>query len=55
MSNIIAFSRDKETKNKVRFTVDMPDVQGSIYVAKDSPMADNVEIILTIPEYSEID
>lgn len=54
MENKIAFSKDKETKNKVRFSVNTPEVQGSIYVSKDSPLADNSEILLEIEEYSDV-
>lgn len=54
MENVISFRKDKETKNKVRFTADMPDVQGSIYVSKDSPLAAKDEILLEISEYEEV-
>ncbi len=48
MENAISFRKDKETKNKVRFTADMPDVQGSIYVSKDSPLAERDEILMEV-------
>ena len=50
----ITFTKDKETKNKVRFSVNSTDVQGSIYVSKDSDLASNDEIVLEISEYEEV-
>lgn len=50
----ITFTKDKETKNKVRFSVNSPDVQGSIYVSKDSELASNDTISLEISEYEEV-
>jgi len=50
----IAFTKDKETKNKVRFSVNSQDVQGSIYVSKDSELASNDTISLEISEYEEV-
>ncbi len=54
MENVVSFRKDKETKNKVRFTADMPDVQGSIYVSKDSELAEADTISLEISEYEEV-
>jgi len=50
----ITFTKDKETKNKVRFSVNSQDVQGSIYVSKDSELASNDTISLEISEYEEV-
>jgi hypothetical protein len=47
-------TKDKETKNKVRFSVNSQDVQGSIYVSKDSELASNDTISLEISEYEEV-
>ena len=56
MTNSIVFTKDKETKTKVRYTVknsvgfpaDSGQVTGSIYVDKDSDLAVLDEIILQI-------
>ena len=56
MTNSIVFTKDKETKTKVRYTVkngagfpaDSGAVTGSIYVDKDSDLAVLDEIILQI-------
>jgi hypothetical protein len=50
----ITFTKDKETKNKVRFSVNSQDIQGSIYVSKDSELASNDTISLEISEYEEV-
>jgi hypothetical protein len=50
----ITFIKDKETKNKVRFSCNMQDVQGSIYVTKDSELSEADEISLEISEYEEV-
>jgi hypothetical protein len=47
MTNSIVFTKDKETKTKVRYTA-TGDVSGSIYVDKDSDLAVLDEIILQI-------
>ena len=44
-------AKDKETKNKVRFSVDLPEIQGSIYVSKESVLADNDEIVMEVEVY----
>ena len=56
MTNSIVFSKDKETKTKVRYTVkngagfpdDSDAITGSIYIDKDSDLAVLDEIILQI-------
>jgi len=45
----IKFTKDKETKTKVRYTA-TGDVSGSIYVDKDSELAKDLEIILEISQ-----
>ena len=57
MTNSIVFTKDKETKTKVRYTVKngagfssvTEAVSGSIYVDKDSDLAVLDEIILQFP------
>jgi len=56
MTNSIVFTKDKETKTKVRYTVkngagfpaDSDAITGSIYIDKDSDLAILDEIILQI-------
>lgn len=56
MTNSIVFTKDKETKTKVRYTVkngagfpaDSDAITGSIYIDKDSDLAMLDEIILQI-------
>jgi len=45
----IKFTKDKETKTKVRYTA-TGDVSGSIYVEKDSELAKESEITLEISQ-----
>tara|TARA_R100000406_G_C2998426_1_gene93900 strand:- start:9 stop:248 length:240 start_codon:yes stop_codon:yes gene_type:complete len=45
----IKFTKDKETKTKVRYTA-TGDVSGSIYIEKDSELAKDSEIILEISQ-----
>jgi hypothetical protein len=48
---LIAFGRDKETKRTVRFTSPIgKEVSGSIYVQKDSPLAQRQTITVEICE-----
>ena len=50
----VTFTKDKETKNTVRFTAPVGgDVSGSIYVQKDSDLASSPEIVLEIAEKVE--
>jgi hypothetical protein len=51
MDSKVTFLKDKETKNKVRFSVDLPEIQGSIYVSKESVLADNDEIVMEVEVY----
>ena len=58
MTNSIVFTKDKETKTKVRYTVkngagfpaDSDAITGSIYIDKDSELAKESEIILEISQ-----
>ena len=51
----VKFTRDKETKNTVRFTSPIGnEVSGSIYVQKESPLAKESEITLEIPETAKV-
>ena len=51
----VTFTKDKETKNTIRFTSPMGnDISGSIYVQKDSELAKETEIVLEIPEKAEV-
>jgi hypothetical protein len=51
----VTFTKDKETKNTIRFTSPMGnDISGSIYVQKDSELAKGTEIVLEIPEKAEV-
>ena len=58
MTNSIVFTKDKETKTKVRYTVkngagfpaDSGQISGSIYVEKDSDLAKESEIVLEIAQ-----
>lgn len=45
----ITFTKDKETKTKIRYAAD-GDVSGSIYVDKESELAKDSEIILEISQ-----
>lgn len=45
----IKFTKDKETKTKVRYTA-TGDVSGSIYIEKDSELAKESEITLEISQ-----
>ena len=45
----IVFTKDKETKTKVRYTA-KGEVSGSIYIDKDSESAKDTEIILEIAQ-----
>jgi hypothetical protein len=48
---LVAFTRDKDTKNTVRFTAAIGgEVSGSIYIRKDSELATKSEIVLEILE-----
>ena len=48
---LITFTKDKETKNTVRFTSPVgSEVSGSIYVQKGSEFANETEIVLEILE-----
>ena len=49
------FVKDKETKNTIRFVTGKPgdEVSGSIYVRKDSELAEETEISVEIGEYVE--
>lgn len=50
----ITFTKDKETKNTVRFTAPMGgEISGSIYVQKSSELAEQSEIVLEIAEKVE--
>jgi len=49
----ITFTKDKETKTKVRFSANGGDVSGSLYVAKESELAKQNEIVLDIAEAVE--
>lgn len=47
----VTFTKDKETKNTVRFTAPMGgEISGSIYVQKDSELSKDTEIVLEILE-----
>ncbi len=51
----VKFTRDKETKNTVRFTSPIGnEVSGSIYVQKDSSLAKESEISLEISELAQV-
>lgn len=46
---LVVFSVDKETKNTVRFTAPIGnEISGSIYVQKDSELADRTEIVVEV-------
>lgn len=46
---LVTFTRDKATKNTVRFTSAIGgEISGSIYVRKDSELANEKEIVLEI-------
>lgn len=48
---LVTFTKDKETKNTVRFTSAIGnEVSGSIYVQKGSELAQETEIVLEILE-----
>ena len=48
----VTFTKDKETKNTIRFVAGKPgdEVSGSIYVRKDSDLAQETEISVEISE-----
>tara|TARA_R100000008_G_scaffold78963_2_gene60317 strand:+ start:342 stop:545 length:204 start_codon:yes stop_codon:yes gene_type:complete len=51
----VTFTKDKETKNTIRFTSAMgSEVSGSIYVQKDNDLAKETEIVLEIAEKAEV-
>jgi len=46
---VVTFTRDKDTKNTVRFTSAIGgEVSGSIYIRKDSELANEKEIVLEV-------
>jgi hypothetical protein len=49
----ITFTKDKETKNTVRFTSPAGEISGSLYVQKDSELAGQDELVLDIAEVAE--
>ena len=52
---IVTFSKDKETKNTIRFTSPIgSDISGSIYVQKDDELAKETEIVLEVSEKAEV-
>lgn len=52
---LVTFTKDKETKNTVRFISPIgSEVSGSIYVQKDSELAQQTEIVLEIVEKTEV-
>jgi hypothetical protein len=51
----ITFTKDKETKNTVRFTAPQGGaVSGSVYVQKGSELATQQELVLEIAESAEV-
>lgn len=51
---LVTFTKDKETKNTVRFTSAIGnEVSGSIYIQKGSELAQQTEIVLEIVEKVE--
>lgn len=51
----VTFTKDKETKNTVRFTAARgSDISGSLYVAKDSEVASQGELVLEISEKTQV-
>ena len=51
----VTFAKDKETKNTIRFTSAIGnDISGSIYVQKDSDLAEETEIVLELAEKAEV-
>lgn len=51
---LVTFTKDKETKNTVRFTSPVgSEISGSIYIQKNSELADQVEIVLEVVEKVE--
>ena len=51
----VTFTKDKETKNTVRFTAARgSDISGSLYVAKDSEIASQDELVLEISENAQV-
>jgi hypothetical protein len=51
----VTFTKDKETKNTIRFTSPIGSaVSGSIYVPKDSDLAKKTEIVLEVSEKVEV-
>lgn len=52
---LVTFTKDKETKNTVRFTSPVGnEVSGSIYVQKGSEFANQKEIVIEIVENVEV-
>ena len=49
----IEFVKDKETKNAIRFTAS-GDVQGSVYVQKDSELAKETVLSMELTEKAEV-
>lgn len=48
---LVTFTKDKETKNTVRFTSPVgSEISGSIYVQKNSELASETEIVLEVLE-----
>lgn len=50
----VIFTKDKETKNTFRFTATGGDVAGSLYVNKESELANQETLVLEIPESAEV-
>ena len=51
----VKFTKDKETKNTIRFTAPMGnEVSGSVYVQKDSELSQEPELLLEIVETAEV-
>ena len=50
----VTFTKDKETKNTVRFTAKDGVIAGSLYVAKDSEVASQGELVLEISEKTQV-
>jgi len=51
----VTFTKDKETKNTIRFTSPASNViSGSIYVQKDTELAKETEFVLEITEKAEV-
>ena len=54
----ITFAKEKETKNKVRYSIlpqnTVEGIMGTIYVDKDSELAKESEIVLEVSEKAEV-